>query len=118
MGSGYYPDPSSEDMQILNALLAECPNIPKPSIYARAELPGGVQAEWITVDGRWLIEAVVVRGFRDIRLSAVYLHDNGDDDELEVASDYPEEIKAGALWLSSYFAETSNASETQNNNLT
>jgi hypothetical protein len=117
MGKDYYPDPSSAEMRTLNTLLAECPNIPKPSIYARTELPGGVQAEWIVAD-RWSIEAAVIRGSKDISLSVVSLDDKGKDAELEVAFDNPEEIKAGALWLSSYFAETDNTSETQNNDPT
>lgn len=117
-GEHYHPDPSSEDMQVLNTLLAACPNIPKPSIYARTELLGGVQAEWITVGGSWSIEAVVVRGFKNIHLSAVSLDDKGKDAELEVAFDDPDEVKAGALWISSYFADTDNTSETQNNDPT
>lgn len=117
MGEHYRPDPSSEDMQVLNTLLAACPNIPKPLIYARTELPGGVQAEWIVAD-RWSIEAVVIRGSKDIRLSSVSLDDIGGLAELDVAVDDPEEVKAGALWLSSYFAEAGNTSETQNNNPT
>ena len=112
LGKEYYPNPTSNEMKVLNTLLAECSNIPKPSIYPTLGngANGGVQAEW-TVADRWSIEAVIILGSETIHLLAVSLKDNDtqNDTELSVSVDVPENVRNAALWIGSYFADIGEA---------